>query len=97
MSSNKKVRNFLGDSKEEVVTTPLPEKKSQTKDIDKVTDELEDMPLTEKKYSTKDVEKGTGELADMKQAVVIIRRKVYISLRVSLKDLRDGSNLIVGF
>ena len=38
-----KVSNVLGDSKDEVVTTPFSEKKLSTKDVDKVTDELEDM------------------------------------------------------
>ena len=65
----------MGDRKEEVITTPFPEKKSSTKDVDEGTDELSDMPLTEKKYSTKDVDKGTDEFSDMKQAVVTIRRK----------------------
>ena len=41
MSSVEKVSNFLDDMKEAVVTTPLSEKKSLTKDIDKVTGELE--------------------------------------------------------
>ena len=75
MSSNDKVGNILGDRKEEVFTTPLSEKKSPTKDVDKGTDELEDMPLIEKKSLTKDFDKGTDELADMKKAVVTIRRK----------------------
>ena len=70
MLSVDKVSNFLGDRKEEVVTTPLLEKKSSTKDVDKGTDELADTPLLEKKYSTKDVGKGTDELADMKNSVV---------------------------
>ena len=38
MSLNDKVSNFLGDKKEEVVMTPLTEKKSSTKDFDKGTD-----------------------------------------------------------
>ena len=38
-----KVSNVLGDRKEEVVTTPLSEKKSSTNDVDKVTYELEGM------------------------------------------------------
>ena len=75
MSSVEKVSNVLGYKKEEVVTTPLLEKKSSTKDVDKGTDELVDTPLLEKKSSTKDVEKGTDKLADMKKAVVTIRRK----------------------
>ena len=36
MSSNEKVSNSLGDMKEAVVTTPLSEKKSSTKDVEKV-------------------------------------------------------------
>ena len=39
MLSNEKVSNFLGDRKEEVVRTPLPEKKSPTKDVEKGNDE----------------------------------------------------------
>ena len=38
-----KLSNILGDSKEEVVMTPLQEKNSSTKDVDKGTGELEDM------------------------------------------------------
>ena len=75
MPSNEKVSNVLGDNKEEVVTTPMSENKSYTKDVDEGTDELADMPFMEKKSSTKDVDKGTDELADIKQAVVKIRRK----------------------
>ena len=55
-----------------MVTTPLLENKSSTKDVDEGTDELADTPLLEKTSSTKDVEKGTDELEDMKQAVVTI-------------------------
>ena len=43
MLSVDKVSNFLDDRKEAVVTTPLLEKKSLTKDVDKVNDELEDI------------------------------------------------------
>ena len=43
MSSVDKVSNVLGDSKEAVVTTPLSEKKSFTKYVEKGTGELEDM------------------------------------------------------
>ena len=71
MLSVEKVSNFLGDRKEEVVTTPLSENKSSTKDVDKGADELEYMKkevvttlLLEKKSSTMDFEKGTDELAD---------------------------------
>ena len=45
MLSIDKVGNVLGDMKEEVVMTPLLEKKLSTKDVDKGTDELEDIPL----------------------------------------------------
>ena len=38
-----KVSYVLGDRKEEVVTMPLSEKKSSTKDVDKGSNELEDM------------------------------------------------------
>ena len=51
------------------------EKKSLTKDVYKVTDELADTLLMEKKYSTKYVDKGTDELAYMKQKVKTIFRK----------------------
>ena len=59
MSSIERVSNVLGDRKEEVVTTPLLEKKLPTKDVDKGADELVDTPLLEKKFPTKDVDKGT--------------------------------------
>ena len=75
MTSNEKVSDDLGDRKKEVVTTPLREKKSSTKDVDEGTDELADIPLMNNKSSTKDVDKGTDELADIKQAVVTIRKK----------------------
>ena len=75
MSSNEKFTNFLGERKEEVVTTPFYEKKSLTKDVEKGTHKLADTLFTEKKYSTKDVEKGTDELAYMKQVVNTILRK----------------------
>ena len=42
MSSNEKVSNSLGDRKEEVVTMPLSEKKSLTKEVEKRTDNLAD-------------------------------------------------------
>ena len=58
-----------------MVTTPLLEKKSSTKDVDEGTDEFADMPFLEKESSTKDVEKGTDEFSDMKQEVVTILRK----------------------
>ena len=58
-----------------MVTTPLSEKKSSTKNIEEGTYKLSDMPLMENKSSTKDVDKITDELADMKQALVIIFRK----------------------
>ena len=50
-----------------MVTTPLFEKKSLTKDVDKGTYELAYTPLLEKKYPTKDVYKGKNKLADMKR------------------------------
>ena len=40
MSSNEKVGNVFGDRKKEVITTPLSEKKSLTKDVEKGTDKL---------------------------------------------------------
>ena len=43
MSSVQKISNVLGDKKEEVVTTPLSEKKSLTNDFEKGTNELEYM------------------------------------------------------
>ena len=43
MLSVEKVRNVLGDRKEEMVTTPFPENKSLTKNVDKGPGELEDM------------------------------------------------------
>ena len=52
MSLVEKVGNVFFDKKEELVTTPLLERKSSTKDVDKGTDELADMPLFEKKSST---------------------------------------------
>ena len=48
MSSVEKVNNVLGDRKEEMVITPLLEKKYPTKDVEKGTDELADTPLLEK-------------------------------------------------
>ena len=57
MSLVEKVSNVLDDRKEAVVTTPLSEKKSLTKDVDKGTGELEDMKeavvTTRSKYSDK--------------------------------------------
>ena len=64
MSSNWKVSYVLGDKKEEVVTTPLSEKKSFTKDVEKGTYELADTLLMEKKPSTENVDKGTDELEE---------------------------------
>ena len=85
MSLVEKFGNVLGDRKEEVVTNPLLEKKSSTKDVDKGTDELADTPLLGKKYLTKDVDKGTDELADMKNAVVTILSKGLDKLEVQSK------------
>ena len=42
-----------------MVTTPLLDMKSSTKDVDEGTGELADIPLVEKKFSAKDVNKGT--------------------------------------
>ena len=64
MSSNEKAGNYLGDRKEAVGTTLLAEKKSETKDAEKGTDELTDTLFSEKKSSTKDVDKGSDKLAD---------------------------------
>ena len=75
MSLVEKFSDVLGDRKKEVVTTPLLEKKSLTKDVDKGTGGLADTSLLKKKSLTKYVDKGTDELADMKQAVVSILRK----------------------
>ena len=74
MLSNDKVSNFLVDRKEKLVTTPLSEKKSLTKDVHKGTDELVDMTFMDNISSTKYVDKVTDELADMKQVVVKIRK-----------------------
>ena len=79
-----------------MVTTPLLEKKSSTKYFDKGTNELADTPFPEKKSSTEDVDKGTDGFADIKKAVFTIHRKGYIILKVSIKDLQDGLNLMVG-
>ena len=49
----------MGDIKDEVVTTPLSDKKSLTKYVEKVNDELADTLLMDKKLPTKDVERGT--------------------------------------
>ena len=65
----------MGDSKEEVVTISLSEKKSSTKNVEKGNDKLADVLLVERKYSTMDVEKETDELADIKHTVNTICRK----------------------
>ena len=57
MSSVEKVSNVLGDIKEEVVTTPLLEKKSLTKDVEKVTGELEGMKEAVFKILRKELDK----------------------------------------
>ena len=75
---------------------PLSEKKLLTNYVDQGTDELADIPLMENKSSTKDVDKGTDGFADIKKAVFTIHRKGYIILKVSIKDLQDGLNLMVG-
>ena len=56
-----KVSNFLGDRKEEVVTTPLLENKSPTKDVDKGTDELEYMKKTVVTIRRKGLDKFEGQ------------------------------------
>ena len=56
-----KVSNFLDDRKEAVVTTPLSEKKSLTKDVDKGTDELEDMKEAVFPIRRKDLDKFWGQ------------------------------------
>ena len=58
-----------------MVTTPLHEKKSLTKEVEKGTYKLADKPFMKKKSSTKYVEKSTDELADIKQEVVTIQRR----------------------
>ena len=80
-----------------MVTTPLLENKSSTKDIEEVTDELADMPLLEKKSSTKDVGKGTDELVDTKKAVVTIRRKGLDNFEVQSKVSTGWFKLDSGF
>ena len=75
MSSNDKVSNVLGDSKDEVVTTPLSGNKSLTKYVEKGTDKFADMLLKENKSSTKYFDNGTDELVDMKQALNTVCRK----------------------
>ena len=52
-----KVSNFLDYRIEAVVTTPLSDKKSLTKYVDKVTDELEDMKETVVKIHRKYLDK----------------------------------------
>ena len=64
MSSNEKGSNIFGDRKEELVMTPLSEKKSLTKDFEKGNDELAETQLMEMKSFTKDVEKGTDKFAE---------------------------------
>ena len=88
---------FLGDRKEEVVTTPLFENKSSTKDVEKGTDKWEDMLFTEKKSSTQDVEKGTDELADMKQLANIIFRKGLDKFEGQSSGSKGSFKLAIGF
>ena len=75
MSSNEKVFNALGERKEAMGTMLLVEKKSLTKDSEKVTDKLVDKLFSEKKSSTLDVDKGTDELKFMKQKLNKIFKK----------------------
>ena len=51
----------MGDRKEEVVTTPLSEKKSSTKDVEKGTDELEDMEKASVTIHRKCLDKFEGQ------------------------------------
>ena len=97
MSSNEKVSNFLGDSKQELVTTPFSEKKSLTKDVEKGTDKLADILLMEKKYSTRDVDKGTDELTDMKQAANKIHRKGQDQFEGQSSGSKGWFKLEIGF
>ena len=80
-----------------MVTTPLSENKSSTKDVEKGADKFVDMLLTEKKYSTKDVEKGTDKLADMKQAVNTILRKGLDQFEVQSSGCKGWFKLDIGF
>ena len=82
MSSNEKVSNVLGDRKEAVFTTPLSEKKSSTKDVEKVIDELADMLLMENKSSTNNLDKGTDELA----------YNLFMEKKSSTKDVDKGTD-----
>ena len=86
----------MGDRKEEVVTTPLSEKKSLTEDVEKCTDKLADMILMEMKSSTKDVNKGTYEFADTKQAVNTIRRKGLDKFEVQSSGSKGWFKLDIG-
>ena len=61
MSLVEKVSNVLDDRKEAVFTTPLSEKKSLTKDVDKGTDESEDMKEAVVKIRRKDLDKFEGQ------------------------------------
>ena len=76
-----------------MVTTPLSENKSSTKDVDEGTDELAYMPLMEKKYSTQDIDKGTDELEDMKQSVVAIRINGLYQFEVQYKGSKGWFKL----
>ena len=97
MFSLDKFSNVLGDSKEELFTKPLLEKKSPTKDVDEGTDELSDMPFLEKKYSTKGVDKGTDELKNTKKAVVTIHRKSLDKFEGQYKGSKGRFKLDSGF
>ena len=61
MSSVEKVSNVLDDRKEAVVTTPLSENKSLTKDAYKGTVELEDMKESVVTIRRKDLYKFEGQ------------------------------------
>ena len=61
MSSIEKVINVLDNRKEEVVTTPFPQKKSLTTDVDKGTGELEYMKESVVTIRRKDLDKFEGK------------------------------------
>ena len=80
-----------------MVTTPLSEKKSLTKDVEKGTDKFADMILTNEKSSTKYVDKGTDELEEMKQAVNKIIRKSLDQFEGQSSGSKGWFKLDIGF
>ena len=80
-----------------MVTPPVSEKKSSTKDVKKGTDKLSDMLLMEKKYSTKDVDKVTDYLAYIKQAVTTIIRKGLYQFEGQYSGSKRWFKLVIGF